>query len=330
MKRAKVELLKKIHGGQTCQIVATAARLGLFDAFKDESLSIQKLSTLLEVNQKPLKRLCKSLVALYLLEEPVQNHYRITEQGKYLNSSHPDSIKDIAIYKGSPLIWNALGLLYEGIRSNRSPFELAFETDLFTHLNQTPDHLEIFQKAMSQYVHQGSKSILNCYPFHKITTLVDLGGGLGDFLSVLSEKYPHLDLTLFEMPHVLSLVKKSQKTFKFSQIPGSFFESIPPGFDAYLLRNILHDWNDEQCIKILSNIRKTMPKSARILLLESILPENSNSRLGKFADISMFVLTPGGKERSESEWRELVDRSQLSIAEIYKTTGSKAIIELKK
>ena len=330
MKRAKVELLKKIHGGQTCQIVATSARLGIFDCFDKDPLSLEKLSNQLQMSADTLKRLCSSLVALYLLEELEENHYQITEQGSYLKTAHQDSLKNIAIFKGSALMWKPLEHLYEGIRSNQSPFELAFGKELFEHLDHHEQHLEIFQNAMSQYVQQGSKTILDCYPFQQIDTLIDLGGGLGDFLWILAQKYPHLKLTLFEMPHVLKIVQKKNASFPFQMIGGSFFESIPSSFDAYLLRNILHDWSDVDCIKILNNIHAAMPKGARILLLESILPENIGSRLGKFADLSMFVLTPGGKERTEKEWKALFHQTNLSLHQIYKTTGSKAILELRK
>lgn len=324
MKREKAELLKKIHGGQTCQIVATATRLKIFDTLYEHPLSCDELSGHLHIESATLRRLLFALVALYLLETDQNGQFALTLQGRYLASQHEDSLHALAIYKGSPLLWDAQGKMYEGIRQNKSPFELHFGTDLFSHLSEHEEHMRLFQDAMDCYTTQSSSVLLETYRFDRYTSLLDIGGGRGTFLKKLQTIHPHIQGASLDLPQALRGIHSG-----ITPIPGSFFDSIPKGYDSYMLRNILHDWSDEKCIRILRTIREALTEATPLLIIEALVEPTTEKRLGKFADLTMFMMTPGGKERSLEEFESLFHESGLVLSETVRTTGSKALIEVR-
>jgi hypothetical protein len=319
MNKKKADLLKKIHGGQVCQIVAATARLGLADLLKDEAKPLAELSSELEIPEDLLLRLVSSLTALFLIEE-YDNKYRLTEEGRYLISDSDDSLHAIAAYKGSPFVWRSLEKLAEGLKTGVSPFELAHGCDQFTYLSENPGEMELFQNAMDAYEKQSSKKILDAYDFSSIKTVLDIGGGTGSFLKTLINHSPHIKGALFDLPSV-----KPDRDLTF--IPGDFFKSVPSGYDAYILRNILHDWSDSRCLTILENLRDSLKPSSKILIFETLLDPSHKKRLGKFSDLSMFTLTPGGKERTLAEFEALLESACLQLWNVYRSTGSKSIIE---
>ncbi len=315
MNKKKAKLLKMIHGGQVCQIVASAARLGLPDLLKNGPKSLEELSRDLKIPKDRLIRLISALVALFLLEQ-VGSAYRLTEEGSYLVSDAEDSLHAIAAYKGSPFVWRSLENLEQGLRTGRSPFELAYGTDQFTYLSQNPEEMALFQNAMASYEKQSSQKILETYDFSSITSVLDVGGGTGGFLKTLISKNPHLTGAVFDLPSV-----QADRQFPF--IAGDFLQEIPTGYDAYILRNILHDWPDEKCVKILENL-SFAPK---VLIFETLFDHSHEKRLGKFSDLSLFTLTPGGKERTLKELEALIQSAGLKLQNVYRSTSSKSLIE---
>ncbi len=303
-------------------LVATAARLGIFDILAKEGMTAETLSVQLDIERDPLERILKALVALYLLEVKEKNTFIPTSQGRLLTDGHEETLKAIAIYKGSPIVWEPLGKLFEALKKKKAPFTLHFETELFDYLSQHPEDMEIFQNAMDCYTWQSSSALLHAYDFTPFSCVLDIGGGRGTFLKKMRSLFPHIHGTTFDMPTTLSHVHDGIQC-----ISGSFFDEIPGGFDAYLLRNILHDWSDEKCIKILSTIRNALADDTPLLIIETLVDEDGAKRLGRFADITMFTMTPGGRERSLKEFTTLLHEAGFSIASVVKTSGSKALID---
>lgn len=322
MRRAKAELLRKIHGGQICQIVHCMARLKIADALKAGPLSLEALSEKCSVAKDPLRRLCAALVALHLLDAQ-DNSYWLTDEGKLLLSEDPTGLYAIACFKGDRLVWDALGRLCDGLKSGRSPFELAHGKELFEHLEQAPQQAETFHAAMESYERQSSDKILDLYDFSKMQSVVDVGGGSAGFLKRLLRRNPKLQATLLELPAVAHRVSPHDRL---SVECGSFFDQVPVGADAYILRNILHDWDDERCHKILRNVKAAMRPDSRLLIFETVVDRSPDARLGRYSDLNMFVLTPGGKERDEAELLSLLETEGLACLQILRCTASKALI----
>ena len=318
MKKVKATLLKKIHGGQVCQIVGTAARLKIFDLFEsNQPLSFDQIESNLPLSAPNLHRFLNALVHLNLLQETENQSYKMTEEGELLQSNNPQSLQKIAAYKGSPMVWGAMGKLYDGLMSGENPFQLAHNQLLFDYLDHNPEDFELFHSAMHFYEVNSSKQLLTQYDFSNITSLLDVGCGMGTFLNAIIDTHPHIKGAGFDLPKV---VERAKGFTPHPLLSGSFFETIPQLFDAYVLRNILHDWSDEDAIRILKNI------PSRILIFETVVKEKS--RMGKFSDLSMFMLTNGGKERSLKDFEHLLSQSGFTIDQVYQSdSSSKTLID---
>ncbi len=324
MKKTKAEILKKIHGGQVCQIVSTAARLEIADHLDESPLTPEELATKISVDCEALKRLLSSLAALHLLEEK-EEKLRLTDEGLHLRKSDPSSVHALAVYKGSPAVWGALGALCDGVRLGQSPFELAFGQDFFAYLAENEEAMTYFQNAMTRYVEESSTKILDLYDFSPFRRFLDVGGGSGAFAKLLVERAPHLKGAVFDLPSVVKTTQNGDITF----IAGNFFEAVPKGYDAYIMRNILHDWSDLKALSLLQSIHKACGNQSTLLIFETFYQKNSTSRLGRFSDLAMFTLTPGGKERSFKEIETLLEEAGFQVTRTYQTTSAKSLVEAK-
>ena len=172
-----------------------------------------------------------------------------------------------------------------------------------------------------------SNQILAAYDFSEFITLADIGGGNGSMLLAILNQYPNLHGVLFDLSHVTAATAASKSNVeRFKLVSGDFFESVTPNADAYLLRHIIHDWDDEKSILILSNIRKALPKHGKVLMIEAILPEGNTPHPGKMFDWIMMGI-PGGIERTLAEYKILFAKSGLHIQRVIPTIGLNSIIE---
>lgn len=329
MKRAKKDLLKKIHGAQIAQLLSTACRLDLFDLIGEKGATLSFLADKTRVEPKLLERFLLSLVALELLEER-QGLFRLSEQGDYLRQGGEDSLYDIARLKGAPFLWQAQGTLFEGLKANLSPFELVHGLDLFSYLESHPEESALFHKAMRSYEEKSSKKILESIDFTPFALIADIGGGFGGFLSSVLERASHARGILFERPSVIEKAKEWIEEPFLSRMKleeGSFFDSVPRA-DLYLLRNIIHDWSDVKALEILATIRASASTHSQLFLFETLVEKNGEKPLGKFSDMTLFMMTSGGFERTKEEIVSLIQEAGFHIEGVEKPGGSKSLIRL--
>ncbi len=327
MKKAKSELLRKIHGAQVCQLVATCAKLKLADLIAEGKTRCSELSQTLKIEADLLDRFLCALVHLNLLTQTESGEYGLSEEGTLLISTEEGSLQPIAAYKGSTMIFKALSYLHKGLLTGNSPFELAFGKDVFQYMEEDPDEFNTFHDAMHFYEKSSSRKLLDCYDFSPFSTLIDVGGGMGSFLSSIVERYPTIQGTNFDLPSVIRRAKEDNPN-RLHYIEGSFFDPLPGSYDGYLMRNILHDWCDEKCLLILNNLRSSMPQNSKLLIFETVLRKDTGHRMGRFSDISMFIMTPNGRERTLAEFEHLLTRSGFEMINTIHTKGSsKTIIE---
>jgi len=173
-------------------------------------------------------------------------------------------------------------------------------------------------------------AMLDAYDFSGISVLADIGGGNGSLITAVLARYPKLKGLLFDLGHVVGRAKENLKAAglagRCSVMEGSFFESVPPGADAYLFRHIIHDWTDEQCIQILGNCRKVIPAHGKLLIADSVVPAGNAPALAKDMDITMITF-PGGQERTEVQFRSLLKVSGFELKSITPTTTMISVVE---
>ncbi|MCB1149543.1 MAG: hypothetical protein KDK48_05195 [Chlamydiia bacterium] len=304
MKKDKKSVLLKINGALTTQVLYVGVKLGLFDC--DEIL------------QKADARLLRALSALELIAFQ-EGRWKVTEEGRFLSKEHPESMRDLILYKAAPFNWAAYGKLAEALQSGKNAFETALGTPLFDYLQDHPEEMALFQNGMAYFERSGSKAVLDQIDLKGYASICDLGCGTGGFLKRLLEKWPHLKGLGVDLPSVVALADKSVP------LEGlDFFETVPEGFDLYLLRNILHDWSDEACIALL----KKLPKGSHALVFEALVPENNETRLAAFSDLHLFATTSGGGERTLAQYRKIFESAGFTIESVLNSSAAKSVIKI--
>ncbi len=201
---------------------------------------------------------------------------------------------------------------------------------VFEYLGEHPDQAAVFDTAMTAIHGPEGPAMLEAYDFSGVSTLADIGGGNGSLLASALEKYPEMKGIHFDLGHVS---ERAAATFEASgvaercnMVSGSFFESFPEGADAYLMRHIIHDWNDDQCTQILKNCRAVIPDDGRLLVVEPVIPPGNDPAVGKNMDMVM-MLTPGGLERTEQEYRELYAAAGFELTGVTPTPSPVSVIQ---
>jgi len=205
-----------------------------------------------------------------------------------------------------------------------------FGEPLFNYIGRQADLASLFDAGMTAFHGHETAAMLDAYDFSGIKTLADIGGGNGSLLAAVLRRYPQMRGILFDLGHVVGRARSGMQALGLEQrcsvIEGNFFESIPGGADAYLMRHIIHDWNDEQSVQILTHCRKVIPADGRVLLVEFTVSGPNQASLGKDADMMMLTF-PGGMERTVEEYRALFEQSGFRLSKVTTTKSAVSVVE---
>ncbi len=323
-------LMQMITGAWVSQTIYVAAKLGIADLLKDGAKSSEQLATLTNVDANSLYRVLRALSSLGIFSEGDNRTFELTPMAQYLRSDIPESLNAIAIMMGGePWHWQPWGEILYSVETGKSAFEKVFKMPVFPYLGQNPEAAAIFDACMTSFTTRDSVEIAANYDFSSIHTLVDVGGGHGKLLAHILESNPNLQGILYDLPAVVAgasphLDKFSNRT---SVVSGSFFESVPSGGDAYIMKHIIHDWDDSKAIAILKNCHQVMPENGKLLVVEDVLPPANQPSMGKLLDIEMLLMTSGGRERTEIEFKELLAAAGFKLTRIVPAGMAANVIE---
>lgn len=313
------------------QAVYVAAKLGIADLLKDGSRSIKDLARLTDTHPQSLYRILRALCSAEIFAENPEYYFSLTPIANYLLSDNPDSMRSAAIMYGESWHWQPWGKLLESVKTGKSAFECVYDMNLFQYMEQNPDANRIFNEAMSSLSSLVEPALLTSYDFSSVRTLVDIGGGSGTLMLPLLRANPNLQGILFELPHVIADFKDALESSglgdRCTLVSGDFFESIPMGGDLYILKHILHDWDDERCIAILKNCHQAMTSDQKLLIIERIVSTGNQPDPAKLNDLEMMALTPNGRERTHNEFQALLQTAGFTLVKIYPTESPLFIIE---
>ncbi len=226
--------------------------------------------------------------------------------------------------------YRAWGELLYSVKTGKPAFDKVFGQPVFEFLSEHPEQAAIFDKAMVGVHGRETSAILDAYDFSAFSSVADIGGGNGSNLTGLLQRYPELHGTLFDLPGVIGRagknIEKAGLADRIHCIDGDFFESVPGGADAYFMRHIIHDWDDEKALRILENIRRVITEHGRLLVVESVIPPGNEPFFGKLLDVTMLVI-PGGQERTEEEYRTLFGKAGFRLSRIVPTQAEVSVIE---
>jgi len=325
----QLAILQMASGYWVSQSIYVAAKLGIADLLKDSPKSCDELASATGTNAPSLYRVLRALASLGVFAETQPNHFTLTPLAACLQSDVPNSFRAFVILLGEEH-YRAWGDLLHGVQTGGSPFENVYGMNLFDYLAQNPS-AKIFDESMTNASAIESATIAASYDFSSIQTLVDIAGGEGLLIASILKSNPTLKGVLFDRPHVIERAKRfleAEGVLERCQLAaGNFFESVPEGGDAYIFKHIIHDWDDERAIAILKQCHKVMPDNGKVLVTEQVIPPGNEPFMGKLLDLNMLVMTPGGRERTEAEYRALFEKAGFNLTRIVPTQREVSIIE---
>lgn len=325
----QAQMARMITGYWISQMVHVAARLGLADRLADGPKTAEELARMTGTHARSLYRLLRALASVGVFSEDIEGRFQPTPLGECLRSDVPGSQRAMALMMGEEH-FRCWGDLLESIRTGQTAFDRLYGKPIFDYLGEHAEHAEIFDAAMTAIHGRETQSTLDAYDFSGIHVLADIGGGNASNLIAILQHYSEMRGILFDLPHVVERARPKIEAAGVADrcevVGGSFFDSIPVEADAYFLRHIIHDWDDEKAGLILRNIRPSMPGGARVLVVEHVLPPGDEPSFGKLLDLNMLLL-PGGVERTEAEFRRLYEGSGFRLTGIVPVEGDLSVIE---
>jgi ubiquinone/menaquinone biosynthesis C-methylase UbiE len=318
-----------ITGYWMTQMVYVAAKLELADKLKAGPQTAEQLAQATGTHAKSLYRLLRALAGVGVFAEDAQHRFGLTPLGETLRKDVPGSQWAMAAMTGEEH-YQAWGELLYSIRTGEKAFEKLYQTPCFDYLSQHEEKAKVFDLAMVSIHGRETGAMLEAYDFSGITTLADVGGGNGSLITAVLQKYPKLKGMLYDLPGVIARAKSNLAAAGLAErcqaIPGNFFETVPPGADAYLMRHIIHDWNDAQCTQILRNIHRVLPAHGKVLVVESVIRPGNDFDFAKMLDLTMLLI-PGGQERTEEEFRTLFTGAGFKLNRIVPTPSDMCVLE---
>jgi hypothetical protein len=320
----KNKIVEMASGYILSRAIYAAAQLKVADYIM-EPCHISNLALKTETNQDALHRLMRFLASYDIFHEDADNNFSLTPLSEQLISTDPHSLWAWITYHHEPNRWIAYGDIEQSIKTGTPAFNTVFGKGYFDFIAESPALSKGFDEGMKNISADENAHIVQSYDFSSYATIVDIGGGTGGLLAEIITNNPCAQVLLFDLPHVQS---SAQKNIPFVASEG-FFDPIPQNANLYILKRILHDWNDQDSVTILQHCYDAMPDHARLLIIEAIVAPENTRDFTKNVDIEMMVLF-GGKERTKKEWSALLSKAGFTITHIFPTSSFLSIIEVKK
>jgi len=318
-------LLDLLGGKARAQAVSTAAAIGLPDALLDGPKALDQLAEALECAPRPLESLLRLLTGLGLFESPQPGHFGLTPVGRRLCQ---DELGPLAVYLGAPEQWDPWARLRDAMRGEPCAFERTFATGLYPYLAAHPDAAARYDAAIDSFTRHEAQALCQNFDFDGASHVVDVGGGRGTLLIEVLRRWPALRGTLFDLPHVVDAAAAHLEAAcpgRSRVRGGDFFaeapEGIPSGADIYLLKHVLHNWGDDDAIRILRRCADAAGPEGTILAIDAILAPDPRPNMTALLDLEMQVLT-GGHQRRKPEMRRLFRNAGLKLHRIAPLTDA--------
>jgi len=327
-------LSQLLRGSLVTQLVHVAATLGVADLLHTGPKSSHELAAAVHVDPEALYRVLRALASLGIFMETDVGSFGLTPLAEPLRSDVPGSLRGSAMLYGEQWWWQACGELLHSVRTGQPAFDHVHGKALFAYLDHAAGAAAIFNDHQTNMTQQDAAAVVSAYDFRECARVVDVGGGHGALTAAILKACPWTTAVLFDQPAVIEGAKQRLHaegvTDRCTCIAGDFFESVPEGGDAYVLKDIVHDWDDDRAMAILRNCRRVMAHTpgvtTRVLVVEKVIPPGNAPFPGKLTDITMLLVT-GGRERTAKEYEALLTGAGLALTRIVPTSSPASVIE---
>jgi hypothetical protein len=319
-----------IFGFTLSRSIAVAAQMGVADLLKDGPRSAEELAQSLGVHARSLYRLLRALAGAGVFAEEADRRFRLTPLSELLRSDAPESLRGFAAMMANQVNFETWSQLPYSITTGKPTFPHKFGKAWWAWLEQNPAEAKVFHDAMTSLSAGAAAAVVSAYDFTGIKKLVDVGGGHGLLLASVLAKYPQMKGVLYDEPGVIrgapDVLKAHGVADRCETVGGDFFQAVPAGGDAYILKHIIHDWNDDECVTILRHCHGGMTPGGKVFIVEMVIPGPNVPSIGKLLDLEMLVFLTG-LERTEAEYRALLARAGFKLTRIVPTPSLYGVIE---
>ena len=327
---APASMLEMILAGWTSQAVTVAAELGVADALAHGPLAIDELATRVDADADALRRLLRALISRGIFRNRRDGRYELNALADTLRSDAPISMNWAARFYGSREQRERWTLLVDSVRTGNAVVAALRGKESFDYFDEQPELAELFNHTMTSVSAMTDATVVAGYDFSAYPTIVDVGGGHGPLLAAILAAAPGSRGVLYDLPRVLAeapnLLRERGVADRVRIAEGSFFDSVPGGGDAYVLKNIMHDWPDEKAVQILGNVRTAAGSQATVLLVEFVIPNHDRDFAGKWVDLEM-MLNLGARERTAAEYRDLLSEAGFRMTRVVQTASPLSVVE---
>lgn len=321
-------MLQMIAGFWVSRSVYAAATLGISDLLA-EPKSAEQLASETGTSARPLYRLLRALASVGVYRERTDGKFESTPLSDTLKTGE-NSLRFTAMSELGVSHYGPWGELMHSLKTGQPAFDRVFGMPVFEWFGKNPDRAEIFNRSMTELTSIVEPAVLEAYDFSGCGTIVDVGGGHGTQLAGILQKHRSLRGIVFDAPNVVAGAPAKLAEFgvadRCTTASGDFFKSVCPGGDTYMMKHIIHDWDDDRCRTILRHCHQHMKPGAKVLIVDQVLPEGNEPSLGKFSDLLMMIM-PGGLERTANEFKLLLESSGFALSRIVPTKSPVSVVE---
>jgi SAM-dependent methyltransferase len=322
-------MLRLIMSYWVSQAVGVVALLGVADELADGPRRSDELAKAVGADSDALYLVLRLLASIGVFSEPEPGSFALTPLGDTLRSDSPDSVRNYAITETAPGHWLPWGRLHESVRTGQPMARQALGMDLFDWYAEHPDEAGYFSAAMGNLAALTASELRRVCDFSAVRTVADVGGAHGVLLTAVLQANPAARGILFDLPHVIATAGDAIAAAGLSErcelVSGDFFEEVPNGADLHLLKQIVHDWDDERATRLLQNCRRAIAPDGRLILVEMVIPPDNQPSPAQGMDLNMLVIL-GGRERTEEQFRSLLEAAGFRLDEIIPTESPFSVI----
>jgi hypothetical protein len=324
----QLQVLEMIDGLKLAHALSVATRLGVPDQLAMGSRTVEEIATACGANANALYRIMRALATKGVFEETSDGRFRLTPTAEILRSDVPGSLRAwVSLLDVNWQVWGELGYT---VRTGDPAYRRVYGRGPHDYHLENPEIAALFDEAMASFTHFAAKAVASFYNFSRIKSVVDVGGGNGTLLVELLRHYPHLQGCLFEGPWVVdrgrATIAAAGMSNRCKVVAGDFLQSIPVSGDVFVMKNVVHDWDDDRAVVLLKNVRNAMGDDARLLIMECVIPEGNEAFSGKLLDLTMLVST-GGRERKMPEYDAILREAGLTRKRVIETPLPYSLIE---